>query len=56
MDLWSYQGQPVLDEVNRIGGDVAEAFYARLYEVLQRPLGPARDADQEPAGRVHSAL
>lgn len=42
MDLWSYQGQPVLDEVNNVGGEVAEAFYARLYQVLQRPRSAPR--------------
>jgi len=32
---WSYYGPTVLDEINSVGGDVAEDFYRRLYEVLQ---------------------
>ena len=35
MALWSYQGEPVLNEINNVGGEVAEDFYRRLYEVLQ---------------------
>jgi hypothetical protein len=40
--LWSYQGEPVLNEVNSVGGEVAEDFYRRLYEVLQRPRNAPR--------------
>ena len=34
---WSYYGPTVLDDINSVGGDVAEDFYRWLYEVLQRP-------------------
>jgi hypothetical protein len=34
---WSYYGPAVLEEINSVGGEVAEDFYRRLYEVLQRP-------------------
>ena len=54
---WSYYGPSVVDEINSVGGDVAEDFYRRIYEVLQRPRSaPPRDAHQEPPGRVHTAL
>jgi hypothetical protein len=39
---WSYYGPAVLDEINSVGGDVAEDFYRRLYEVLQRPRNAPR--------------
>jgi hypothetical protein len=39
---WSYLGQPVLDEIASVGGDVAEDFYARLYEVLKAPRSAPR--------------
>jgi hypothetical protein len=39
---WSYSGQPTLDEIARIGGDVAEDFYRRLYGVLKAPRSAPR--------------
>jgi hypothetical protein len=39
---WSYFGQPVLDEIARVGGDVAGDFYGRLYEVLKAPRSAPR--------------
>jgi hypothetical protein len=39
---WSYYGPAVLEEINSVGGEVAEDFYRRLYEVLQRPRSAAR--------------
>jgi hypothetical protein len=39
---WSYYGPSVVDEINSVGGDVAEDFYRRLYEVLKRPRSAPR--------------
>jgi hypothetical protein len=39
---WSYYGPAVLEEINSVGGEVAEDFYRRLYEVLQRPRNAPR--------------
>jgi hypothetical protein len=39
---WSYYGPAVLEEINSVGGDVAEDFYHRLYEVVQRPRNAPR--------------
>jgi hypothetical protein len=39
---WSYLGQPVLDEITSVSGDVAEDFYACLYEVLKAPRSAPR--------------
>ncbi len=39
---WSYYGPTVLEEINSVGGEVAEDFYRRLYEVLKRPRNAPR--------------
>jgi hypothetical protein len=38
----SYYGPTVINEINSVGGDVAEDFYRRLYEVLQHPRSAQR--------------
>ncbi|MDQ6920081.1 MAG: hypothetical protein M3170_00565 [Candidatus Dormibacteraeota bacterium] len=42
MDLWSYYGPEVVSEIESVGGEVAEDFRRRLYEVLKRPRSAPR--------------